>query len=331
MTPGKRDAQNEVGLHGVAAVLPPQTLDLGELARRGLLHSPPESLAAFGFRRAHLADAEHDAGALALRAARAALDDAGLAPQAIDVLIWASALPHNHLRDGPPPSAAPPDRDGLLKGFRYAGGWLQEELGLHEAQTLAVAQQGCVSMFSALRLARSLLLAEPNLHNVLCVGVDVLRPGAPREILYNVISDAACAVVVGRGGPRDRWAGYRQLSRGYYWDPLTRQAEILAAYFPTSRLVLGQLLQEQGLTAADVDRVIPTGVNRPSWEILLRLIGVPADRLYLGAEPFGHTIMADSFIHLQELRKSGAAPAGSRLLLFSYGFGSSWCGLLLEH
>jgi len=51
-----------------------------------------------------------------------------------------------------------------------------------------------MEVFSAVRLARTLLIAEPErCHHVLCVGVDVLPAGAPREILYNVISDGACA------------------------------------------------------------------------------------------------------------------------------------------
>ena len=53
----------------------------------------------------------------------------------------------------------------------------------------------------------------------------------------------------------------------------------------------------------------------------------PHERL----DAFGHTITSDSFIYLQDLRSSGRVPRGSRLLLFTYGFGSSWCALLLEH
>jgi hypothetical protein len=40
---------------------------------------------------------------------------------------------------------------------------------------------------------------------------------------------------------------------------------------------------------------------------------------------------SDNFLYLETLRQSGAAPPGARLLLFTYGFGSSWCGILLEH
>ena len=185
-------------------------------------------------------------------------------------------------------------------------------------------------MFSALRTAHALIVAEPSVQNVLCVGVDVLPMASPREILYNLISDAASAVVVSRGAKRDRWIGYHQLSKGYYWNIPEKQKEIIASYFPTSRLVIMQLLAQNGLKSTDIDWIIPTGVGADSWRILAQLIGLSPEKIYRGAS-FGHTIAADNFIHLAELRQQRRVSEGQRLLLFTYGFGSSWCGLLLEH
>lgn len=316
----------EVGLSGVAGVLPPRQHDLDELARAGLLTSSPEVLSALGFERAHMCDRRYSAEDMALDAARAALRDAGLQPDHVDLLVWASARPDNHIRAG---GASGGD---VMQGFRYTSAWLQNVVELHNADVMAVAQQGCSTMFSALRVARAVLLAEPKRQHALCVGVDVLPDGAPREILYNVISDAACAVVVSRGCRQTRWLGFTQLSRGHYCDPAACGPEIVAAYFPTAKAVIEQLLSEHGLQPGDIDAVVPTGVNRSSWEILLRLVGISADRLHWGGLPsFGHTITADSVLYLEALRRHGQVARGARLLLFTYGFGSSWCGLLLEH
>lgn len=319
----------DVGLSGVAGVLPPGQHDLGELAAAGLLLSSPEALTAFGFERAHICDTNYSSEDMALDAARGALSDAGLQPHEVDVLVWASARAENHIRSTDRAGRAA--GGGVMQGFRYTSAWLQNELDLHNADVLAVAQQGCSTMFAALRVARSLLLAEPGRHHALCVGVDVLPAGAPREILYNVISDAACAVVVSRGCREEKWLGFTQLSRGHYCDPAACGPEIVAAYFPTAKAVIEHLLVEHGLGPGDVDVVVPTGVNRSSWDILLRLVGISADRLHCGLPSFGHTITADSFLYLQDLRRRGQVPRGSRLLLFTYGFGSSWCALLLEH
>jgi 3-oxoacyl-[acyl-carrier-protein] synthase-3 len=319
----------EVGLSGVAGLLAPRRHDLSELAAAGLLTSSTEALTAFGFERAHICDADYLPEEMALDAARAALGDAGLQPYEVDLVVWASARPEGHVRSGP--STGRFAGCDPMRGFRYTSAWLQEVLGLHNAEVMAVAQQGCSTMFAALRVARSMLLAEPGRQHALCVGVDVLPPGAPREILYNVISDAACAVVVSRGCLQEKWLGFTQISRGYYCDPAACGPEIVAAYFPTAKAVIDQLLREHGLRPGDIDVVVPTGVSRSSWDILLRLVGISPDRLHVGLPSFGHTITADSFLYLEELRRLRQVPRGSRLLLFTYGFGSSWCGLLLEH
>ena len=256
------------------------------------------------------------------------MSDAGLQPHDVDVLVFASARPESHVRAA---DCSVGTDDAVMRGFRYSSAWLQHTLDLHNAEVMAVAQQGCTTMFSALRVARALLMAEPARQHVLCVGVDVLPAGANREVLYNLISDAACAAVVSRGCTSERWIGFHQVSKGYYWDPGACGPEIVAAYFPTAKAVIDQLLADHDLEPADIDVVIPTGVNRPSWDILLRLVGIPGDRLQRDLSSFGHTIAADSFLHLEALRARGAVARGSRVLLFAYGFGSSWCGLLLEH
>jgi 3-oxoacyl-[acyl-carrier-protein] synthase-3 len=319
-----------IGLSGVAGVLPSNQQDLHQLNADRLLSSSPETLQTLGFQRAHVCEPESPIEQMALEAAQLALNDAGLRPRDIDVLIWASARPENHLLPNHAAAASEPGCDPM-DGFRYASAWLQDALDLHNADVLAVAQQGCSTMFSALRIARSLLLAEPQRQHALCVGVDKLPRGVPREILYNVISDAASAVVVSRSCERDVWVGYSQISRGYYWDPSQSQSQILAAYFPTAAVVLRQLLAQHSLRADEIDVVVPTGVSRASWDILLRLVGIPEERLFADVPSFGHTMTSDSFVYLQELRRRGALPRGSKLLLFTFGFGCSWCGLLLEH
>ncbi len=320
-----KGSPERIGLSGVAGILAPATRDLNELAAAGVLSSSPETLSAFGFERAHVADATTSIEELAFAAATAAMADAGLQPHEIDVLIWASARPENHLCRATGPAS------DVMNGFRYASAWLQHALDLRQAEVMALAQQGCSTMFSALRVARSILQAEPERRHVLCVGVDVLPRGASREILFNVISDAASAVVVSRDCQAEAWIGYRQISRGYYWDPSASGPEIVAGYFPTAKALIDDLLAAHGLEPGQVDVVVPTGVNRASWEILLDLTGIPRDRLFIDGPGFGHTMTSDTFLYLQQLRHGGRIPRGSRLLLFTFGFGSSWCGLLLEH
>jgi 3-oxoacyl-[acyl-carrier-protein] synthase-3 len=276
-----------IGLSGVAGVLPPRFRVLSDLAGDGLLTSPPEVLSGFGFDRAYVCDESCTVEHMARAAAQLALADAGLHSQQIDLLIWASARAENHVCTSP---AAGDGRGSLLDGFRYSSAWLQHALELDHADVMAVAQQGCSTMFSALRVAQALLTAHPGRQHVLCVAADALPRGSHREILYNVISDAACAVVVSRGSTAERWVGCRQLSKGGYWDP-----------------------------------------SSCGPEIMIRLLGIPSDRIYQSLPSFGHTLTSDTFLFLQALRREKRLRPGARVLLFTYGFGSSWSAILLEH
>lgn len=319
---------NQVGLRGIAAVLPPRTRDLDDLQRGGLLVSDLSALNQLGFEIVHTCDPRHDVGWLALESARLAMSRSAVESAEIDVLIWASALSETHVQS-PEVEARMPIEE-MLGRFHYRASWLQEELHLDNARVTGVAQQGCAGMFSALSVGHALLVSEPSLRNILCVGVDALPEGAPREILYNLISDAGCAVILSRENLQCRWRSFHQVSKGYYWNISEKQKEIMASYFPTSRAVIRELLCKAGISAADVRWILPTGVSKSSWDILANIASLDPGRIYRAAANFGHTIAADNLLNLQSLLESEKALPGDRLLLFTYGFGSTWCGLILE-
>jgi 3-oxoacyl-[acyl-carrier-protein] synthase III len=320
--------ETDVGLRGMAAVLPIHTRDLEELQRSKLLVSDRSALEELGFEKVHVCDATHDINWLALESARRAMGEAEVERGEIDVLIWASALSETHVRNQT--AARPTPSEELLSGFNYRASWLQEELHLDNARVMGVAQQGCAGMFSALSTAHALLVSDSSLRNVLCVGVDALPEGAPREILYSLISDAGCAVVLSRENLQCRWRSFHQVSKGYYWNIVEKQKEIIASYFPTSRAVIRELFDKASIGAADVRWVLPTGVSKSSWDILANIASLDASRIYRAPSNFGHTITADNILHLESLLASRMALPGDQMLLFTYGFGSTWCGLILE-
>ena len=60
---------NDVGVRGIAAVLPPHTLNLEELQRSRLLVSDRSVLQELGFEKVHVCGAAHDVSWLALESA----------------------------------------------------------------------------------------------------------------------------------------------------------------------------------------------------------------------------------------------------------------------
>jgi len=308
-----------LGLRSISTALPEKFAAVENLRTE----STAETLRGFGFEGAWI---DGDVASLARQAGSAALQRAGIPASEIDALLWISALADSHEH----PSESSADSRDILSRFCYRGSWLQETLGLDRAVVAGVAQQGCAGMFSAMRQTHALLVAEPDLSHVLCVAADAFPPDAGREILYNVISDAGCACILSREQVRYRWLAYHQVSKGYYWDVPAKRSEIIAAYFPTAAMAIRGVLNKAALKSDDIDLVIPTGVNASSWPILMRLCGIPVERLHVPHTSHGHTIAADSFLMLEEVEAAGLLHPGMKLLLFAYGFGSSWCALILE-
>lgn len=324
-----------VGIDAVSYWLPEAAPTLAELAGRGALRGSAETLAAFGFERARVAGTESHAE-MALHAARELIEEAGVAPDEIDLILYAGALTSSSTM------ACDTGDDGsvlrlsdVMDFFKYPVSALQSELDLTRAAVAGVDQQGCASVFSAVRLGRAMLIAEPEMETVLVVSADRLPQGAKREIVYNLVSDGACAALLRRSNgraARNRIIACHQITKGAYWDAGSLEHEVVAAYFPTAQTVVAELLRKAGVTMQDVRWVIPHNVSLRSWEILLGLLGCPREKLFAANIPrIGHTIAADNFINLRDAEDAGLIAPGDLLLLFTFGYGLNWSAMLLEH
>jgi 3-oxoacyl-[acyl-carrier-protein] synthase-3 len=306
-------------LTGLAYRLPSTRRDLSELAALGLLQSSPEILAQFGFQYTHeLAGQELEEQLI--HAALEALRSGGVQPEAVEWLLVYSGLP---LRAEP--------GDDPLRMFRYPASRIHHELGLTNARILALSQQGCSGLLASIDLARRLLGSDRQ-GVALCVAGDALPGHAKREIMYNLISDAAGAAVVSAGAPVNRIRTYAEIRQTYHWDASLHPDELLAAYFPLAQRCIERCLSSAGVTADEIRWFVPHNVSVRSWEILARLIGVPRERIWMhNVARIGHTITCDHIVNLSDMEDEGVLAPGDLLLLFTFGFGASWSCLLVEH
>jgi 3-oxoacyl-[acyl-carrier-protein] synthase-3 len=131
---------------------------------------------------------------------------------------------------------------------------------------------------------------------------------------------------------RNRILAHRSVTKGYYWDCVVRKNEILAAYFPTAKNLVQDLLRDAGCAPEDLRMVLPHNVSYRSWEILLDLIGMKKEQLYAENIPRkGHVIAADNWINLKDAMTANLLNRGDRLLAFNFGFGANWAATLIEH
>lgn len=312
---------------GVSYAFPAAALTVRELGDLGLLQSDPALLESYGFSRVHAA-VEESPYELALRAARSVLEERSVDPDSVDLLIYSGAP--GALAFGAASTRPSADALRTLERFRYPGTRLQYDLGLERASVLGVDQLACTSLFGAVRVARAMCLAG-EIERALCVCAEFFPADAGRESIFNCTSDAACAVLVERGGERNRIVASAQVTKGYHWDSEALRDQVVASYFPTAVHVIGRALSAAGWEPSAVDWVIPHNVGIRSWEILLELAGLGRARLWSrNIARDGHTLAGDNFINLRDAVESGSVRPGERLLLFSYGYGAHWTALAVE-
>lgn len=322
----------DVGIDAVTYWLPEHAPTLAELEQRGALRGPASTLASFGFERARVAQSESHVD-MAMSAVTQLLNETGTSPDAVDLVLYAGALTSSSTMEcAPAPSGSVLHMRDVMDFFKYPASRVQSELDLSNATVAGIDQQGCAAIFSAVRLARATLLAEPDVNTVLCVSADKLPHESPREVVYNLVSDGACAMLVRRNPKHNRLVAMHQVTKGAFWDSGSLENEIIAAYFPTARTVIEDTLRKANITLADVDWVIPHNVSLRSWEILLGLIECPREKLFSqNIGRVGHTIAADNFINLRDVTDAGMLRKGDVLLLFTFGYGLNWSCMVLEH
>jgi 3-oxoacyl-[acyl-carrier-protein] synthase III len=324
-----RSTDKGTGISALGYYLPPQERSIAELIASGQTNSSADKLAQLGFGSIRVASDE-SAVQLAIRAVRDLQERSNFNLDRVDVLLYAGALATSSvvMDDDADAWNALVDPTPL---FRFPGTCLQSELGVPRASVIGVAQLACNTFQATLRLARGLLMAEPSLKHVLCVAADRFPPSAKREIVYNLMSDGACAAVVSRDHSRNRILSTAQITRGVYWDSSISHDHLIAAYFPLARRAILEAVASAGLSIGDIDLLIPHNLNVKSWEILAQVIGMPLERIYTAnIVRIGHVVASDNIINYLDACAEGRIERGQKIALFVMGFGAHWSCTVIE-
>lgn len=312
-----------IGLGALGYYLPPTRASVEELAASGRTTSAADKLRFLGFGDVRIADGE-----TSFDLARRAIDDlvrrSGFDLGRADLVIYGAGLGTGNVIDLPAGYDAF-HATNPLPLFRFPGTRLAHELGLPRVEVLGVSQLACSTFQACMRVARAILIAEPAIDNVLCVAADRFPTEANREIVYNLMSDGACAGVVSRRSERHRLLATRNLSRSVYWDGEATHDQLIAGFFPLVREAMAGALADAGLGFDDVRLVIPHNVNAKSWEIVGRIIGVPPERVYTrNIARFGHAVTTDNVANYLDAIDDGRIRPGDVALWFVTGFGAHW-------
>jgi 3-oxoacyl-[acyl-carrier-protein] synthase-3 len=270
----------------------------------------------------------------AVRAAKQAIERAGLEPSEIDLLLCATVSP-----------------DQILPS---TGCIIQAELGANKAAAMDVVA-ACSGFLYGLTLADTMIRTGQSKH-ALVIGAEVLTQYVDytdRQTCVLFGDGAGAAVLSASNGDRGILSA-RIRSDGRYLEQLfspgggTRRppsAETLASgdhFFKMKGNELfkvavrsmadisKEVLEDAGLKPEDVKLFIPHQANQRITDAVANKLNVESERVYSNIAMHGNTSSASIPIGLDECVEAGRISEGDLVLLASFGGGVTWGGVLMR-
>lgn len=316
-----------VGIAGVGKYLPERVLPNSELET--LVDTSDEWIAQrTGIRERRVAAPEETTSEMGAKAGKAALEDAGIDPEEVDLVICATI-------SGDQPFPATANTMGAMLGCEKAGGW---DLGA-----------ACSGWTFGAQVAAQ-FIATGAMKTVLVVGVEKLSAFLNYKdrttcVLFGDGAGATVLTSLERAG-RGEYLGERLGMTGHCEDVLSIPAG--GTRIPTSAETMtnGQHYIQMGgnkvyrfavktlaeLVQSSIDRygrdelgiVIPHQVNQRIIESAADKIELPYDMIYSNIARYGNTSAASVPIALCEAIEDGRMVDGKIACIVAFGAGMSW-------
>ena len=254
---------------------------------------------------------------MAREASLMALENAGVEPQDVDVIIVATLTPE--------------------KKFPSTACLLQAELG-SEGYAFDISA-ACSGFIYALEVADGLISAG-KANRILVVGVEKLSEivdWTDRSTCV-LFGDGAGAVVLERSEESAILAS-RMYSDGSLWDILyadkcgyikMRGRELFKVAVRNMEEACREVLKSAGVSAEEVSLVIPHQANVRIINSLAEKLGIPRERFYVNIERYGNTSAASIPIALHEAIQEEKIRRGDLVLMTAMGGGLTWGATLLR-
>jgi len=315
---------------GCGHYLPERILTNADLAAR--IDTSDEWIRArTGIRQRHIAAEGEKTSDLAAAAGRAALDSAGLTGADLDALIVATATPDQTF---PSTATRVQHAIGMANGYAFD------------------LQAVCAGFIFALANANGLILSG-QARRVMVIGAETFS----RILDWNdrstcvLFGDGSGAVVLeaaeGTGTPADRGilgaclhsdGAHNQLLYVSGGPSTTREAgflqmqgrEVFRHAVTKLAEVAEEVMDKVGVTAGDIDWVVPHQANLRIIESTAKKTGVPMDKVVLTVQDHGNTSAASIPIALSVAVGDGRITPGDLLLMEGIGGGLAWGSALLR-
>jgi 3-oxoacyl-[acyl-carrier-protein] synthase-3 len=280
-----------------------------------------------GIAQRHFAADGETTSDLAVHAARAALDAAGVAPEQVDLIVCATLSP-----DTPIPATAvwvqrklsigaPAfDVNAACAGFSFAVSTGTAFIESGAAETVVVIGAEVLSRVLDFTDRSTCVLFGDG------AGAVVLRPSDRPGIIGSTLgSDGRFAeiLIIPAGGTANP-ASHETVDAHDHSIRMPRGREVFKRAVVEMANACRSLLEKSGYTADDVDVLIPHQANARIMIAVADRLGIPMERAVVDVEEVGNTSAASIPIALDRAWRAGRIGEGDIVLLTSFGAGLAW-------
>jgi 3-oxoacyl-[acyl-carrier-protein] synthase-3 len=285
-----------------------------------------------GIRERHIAGEGDTTSSLSVKAARAAMEQAGIIAADIDLILVATSSPDYLL---PPVSSM-----------------IQHQLGAHcGAFTLAA---GCTGFVYGLITAQQ-YIASGAYKTILVIGAEIISTfvdwtdrntcvlfgdGAGAVVLQ--ASQEKTGVLAFELGSDGAGADHLKMNLGMANPPSHAVIDNRDHYirmngrevfkFATRTLArsVAEVIGRSGLSTDDIDLLIPHQANERIIEVAAKQLGMPMEKVFVNIAKYGNTSAASIPIALCEAFEEGRCKLGDTIVMVGFGAGLTWASAVVQ-
>jgi 3-oxoacyl-[acyl-carrier-protein] synthase-3 len=282
-----------------------------------------------GIRERHIARPEETVAMLSQEASARAMASAGVTADQLDAIVLATASPDRLLPSTAcdlqallgADNAAAFDIGAACPGFVYALTVAEGLIASGQSETVLVVGAEKLSTITDFQDRSTAILFGDG------AGAAIVRrssqPG--RGLLATFIkSDGRLAPLLYRpgGGSVDPISERVVCERSHYMKMAGR--EVFKAAVRTMADACDEALRRAGITADQVDLLVPHQANLRIIEAIAKHAGFPMSRVMVNVERFGNTSSASIPLALEQAVSEGRVGPGSVILMVAFGAGFTW-------
>ena len=267
-------------------------------------------------------------------AALQVLEETGLTPLDIDAIVYATASPDRLLPSQAcdlqailgAKNAAAFDVIAACSGFIYALSTAEGLIASEQAEhVLVIAAEKLTSIMDWSDRTTAVLFGDG-------AGATMVRKSTNGRGILSVYlkTDGTLAELLYRPGGGATHPPSEALLKDHSYYIKMAGREVFKAAVLSMADACDHALERAGLSAGDIDLLIPHQANIRIIEATAKHAGMPMDKVYVNVDRFGNTSAASIAIALDEAVTCGRLKPGMKVMFCAFGAGFTWGSMVVR-